>query len=525
MPKITINEREINAKPGDTILRAAERAGIEIPHFCYHPELQYVGSCRMCMVEVAKAPKLMTACSTMVTDQMIVNTESEKVKKARAAVLEFLLLNHPLDCPICDKAGECPLQDNYFKYSAKDSRFEEKKWNKKKAIDLGPTIVHDQERCILCTRCVRFMQDVAKSPQLIVAKRGSKNTLTTYPGESFDSPYSLNAVDICPVGALTSKDFRFKCRAWYLKSSKSICPFCSTGCNTIIQHKDEVIYRILPERNDDINGPFMCDHGRLSKNIVHSKDRIFEPVINTRNAEKKEKVAYEKAFAETASKLSAIVRKHGTASIGVILSPYLSIEEAYLSARLFTECINTPNFSVLNYEGGFDEFKFHDNYLISKDKSPNMAGVLEVLKKMGKSPVSFDTVEKISAAGRLNAIVFIGPSAGCDEFFETHRDMFAKCNSIISITTHERGIALSSDVLIPLLMWAETSGHFLNSKNILQKYNQAVSPENPNAMSNVEMLCALTSACGLKTHYSSANSVFDHIVSRLEIFKKGDKQK
>jgi len=525
MPKITINEKEINAKPSDTILRAAERAGIEIPHFCYHPELQYVGSCRLCMVEVAKAPKLMTACSTMVTDGMVVNTESEKVKKARAAVLEFILSNHPLDCPICDKAGECPLQNNYFKYSAKDSRFEEKKWNKKKTVDLGPTITHDEERCILCTRCVRFMQDIAKSPQLIVAKRGSRNTLTTYPGEPLDNPYSLNTVDICPVGALTSKDFRFKCRAWYLKSSRSVCPFCARGCNIIIQHKDDIIHRILPDKNDDINGLFMCDHGRLSKNLVHSEDRIFEPVVNARNAEKRTKATYEKAFAETSSKLSAIVKKHGHGSVGVIISQYLSIEEAYLAARLFTEGINTPNFAVLDSEDGFDGFEFHDDYLISKDKSPNKAGIAELLKKMGKSPISFDTVEKISAAGRLNAIVFIGPSAGYSQFYAAHRKIFEKCGFVVSITTHERNMAVSSDVLIPLLTWAETSGHFLNSKGILQKYNSAVFPKNPNAMPNAEMLGALSSACGLKTHYSSTNSVFDHIVSRLEIFKKGDLKK
>lgn len=518
MPVITINERRLEAKTGDTIMTAAATAGIEIPHFCYHPELQYAGSCRMCMVEVEKSPKLVTACTTMVADGMVVRTETAKVKKAREAVLEFLLLNHPLDCPICDKAGECPLQDNYFKYSARDSRFTEKKWHKAKRKDLGPTIVHDEERCILCTRCVRFMESYAKSPQLIVARRGAKNVLTTYPGAPLDDPYSLNTVDICPVGALTSKDFRFRCRAWFLKSAKSVCPFCATGCGTVIQHRDGTIYRVLPDGPENINGRFMCDHGRLGYRMVHSEKRAWKPSFaEAKNSGRFMETTYEKAFAAIARNVNAAVANKGAAGVAALISPYLSVEEAFLVLRWLVES-GHPDVSLLDYSAGFDGFDRHDAILVSKDKSPNSAGVAEVMKKLGGSFVPFETIEKRVAGGKIDALLFFGPSCGTSAFFESRRATFEKCRFTASITTHFEGIAAASDAVLPLLTWAESTGRFMNKSGILQKYGPAVLPACRETMGNIEVIEGLMTAMGHKTHHSSANSVFEQMIGRYKTF-------
>lgn len=230
MPNINLDGKIIEFKPGQTIIEAARDHGIEIPHFCWHPELSVSGNCRICLVEVEKMPKLVIACSTLASEGMIVHTKNEKVIAAQNAVMEFLLINHPLDCPICDEAGECKLQDYAYKYSVGESRFVEEKVHKDKRVPLGPRVMFDGERCISCSRCIRFCDEIAKDPELTFTKRGDRVTIVTYPGEEMDNPYSMNTIDICPVGALTSRDFRFKARVWDMSSTNSICIGCSRGC-------------------------------------------------------------------------------------------------------------------------------------------------------------------------------------------------------------------------------------------------------------------------------------------------------
>lgn len=537
MPEITINGKKIIAPPGDTILTAAKRAGIEIPHFCYHPELQYAGSCRMCLVELEKSPKLVTSCNTPVSEGMVIHTDTERVKKARAAVLEFLLINHPLDCPICDKAGECPLQDNYFKYSARESRYEEEKWHKNKKVDLGPLIVHDEERCILCTRCVRFMQDIAKSPQLVVIKRGSKNTLTTYPGALLDNPYSLNTVDICPVGALTSKDFRFKCRAWYLKSSESVCPFCETGCSTIIEYKDNTLHRILPLKNEKVNGSFICDYGRLFRKYINAKNRISLPLAKSH---KKDTTcvttgeSFDKIFAAISARVSALNKNNGGGSgkskngngenlrreTGVILSPYLSVEEAYLALKFFGESGVSADIAVIDCGEGFDGFIISDDYLISKDKSPNKAGISLLSDKMKIKFIGADTLASNAATKKYRTIILIGPPFGVSDYYKKHGKSIDICDFVISLTTHLGGMADISDFIIPLALWAESNGHFVNKNNIIQKYGAAVKPPMPDsgADHNIKTLCRLASCFNIKAEYDSAAGVFNEIKTRFKLF-------
>ena len=231
MAKLTIDERVLDVDPQLTVIQAAAANGIEIPHFCWHPKLSVAGNCRMCLVEAAKMPKLAIACATPVAEGMVVRTKSDRVIKARNAVMEFLLINHPLDCPICDEAGECKLQDYAYKYSIGYSRFDEDKVHKPKRVELGPRVLLDVERCIMCSRCVRFADEVARQPVLTFTQRGTHVVLTTFPETQLDNRYSMNVVEICPVGALTSRDFRFKSRVWEMSSTDTICAGCSRGCN------------------------------------------------------------------------------------------------------------------------------------------------------------------------------------------------------------------------------------------------------------------------------------------------------
>jgi len=278
--KVTINGKEYEANDGELLIDLCHRNGIEIPHFCYHPGLGPDGNCRMCQVEYVsdRGSRLGISCNAVVTDGMEVLTDSDKVKKARASVEEMLLLNHPLDCPICDKSGECTLQDYYMAHDLQDGRQDFVRFRKEKAQVIGPTLVLDQQRCVLCDRCVRFLRDVAGDEQLYIAGRGHKAYITTFPGQEVTSPYSLNTVDLCPVGALTSRDFRFGSATWFLKTTPSVCTTCSRGCSMEVQSKHNKIYRMRPRHNPGVNGYWMCDEGRLNYKFVND-NRIARPAI------------------------------------------------------------------------------------------------------------------------------------------------------------------------------------------------------------------------------------------------------
>jgi NADH-quinone oxidoreductase subunit G len=262
--KVTIDGREVDVPAGTTVLRAAKQAGVEIPVFCYHPGLSIPANCRMCLVEIEKVPKPLPACYTEVSEGMVVRTQTEKVKATQQAVLEFILLNHPVDCPICDQAGECVLQEHYVRYSGAASRLIHEKTGKPKAKVLGPTVVLDAERCVVCTRCVRFCNEVSKSHELEVEERGERSEITTPEGVELNNPYSLNVVDICPVGALTSREFRFRRRVWFLDMRDSVCTGCARGCSVRVDSHANKVERIVPRYNPDVNKYWMCDDGRRS---------------------------------------------------------------------------------------------------------------------------------------------------------------------------------------------------------------------------------------------------------------------
>lgn len=338
MPKIKINQREIEVEPGTTILSAALQSGIEIPHFCYHPRLSIAGNCRMCLVELKGAPKLVIACNTAVTEGMEVFTDTPKVVKAREGVLEFLLINHPLDCPICDKGGECPLQNYTLKYGPTQTRYEEGRriYSPK---SLGPKVVLNQNRCIFCGRCVRFLREVAGHEEMGMFHRGDHVEVGTYFEKPLESVFAGNITDICPVGALTTRDFRFKVRVWELNPQPSTCSLCSCGCNLVLWTKGDRVYRITPRANEEVNEAWICDRGRFDFHFIENSERLKTPLI--RKEGELRPASWEEAYSFVAEKLSALSKSGGGRSIGGILAPSYSNEEAYLFQKLLRETLGS----------------------------------------------------------------------------------------------------------------------------------------------------------------------------------------
>src|ERR671937_2275478 len=280
---LTIDSVPVSVPPGTLVIEAAKQAGVLVPHYCYHPGLPVAGVCRMCLVEIEKAPKLQIACAMTVTEGMVVKTQTAQAKDARQSVLEFLLINHPLDCPICDQAGECELQDFVFQEGQQGTRYGEYAKRFNPVEDFGGDVLYVANRCILCTRCVRFMDDVAKESILNVSERGDRAVIGRFEGADLTHPWSGNVVDLCPVGALLSKDFLNKARAWELDRSASVCPSCTQGCNMMVETRDNVVVRLRPRPNEDVNKYFMCDHGRLNYRWMNRQDRVEVPHVRGKN--------------------------------------------------------------------------------------------------------------------------------------------------------------------------------------------------------------------------------------------------
>jgi NADH-quinone oxidoreductase subunit G len=332
MVEIELDGQKVEVLEGSMVMHAAEKAGTYIPHFCYHKKLSIAANCRMCLVDVEKAPKPMPACATPVTQGMIVRTKSDKAIKAQQSVMEFLLINHPLDCPICDQGGECQLQDLAVGYGGSGSRYEEEKrvvFHK----DVGPLVsMQEMSRCIHCTRCVRFGQEVAGVMELGMSHRGEHAEIETFVGQSVDSELSGNMIDICPVGALTSKPFRYSARTWELSRRKSIAPHDSSGANLVVQVKNNEVLRVVPLENEEVNECWIADRDRFSYEALNSSDRLRAPMIK-QGGEWKE-VDWQTALEYVANGLNQISKDHGASSIGALVSPHSTLEELHLASTL-----------------------------------------------------------------------------------------------------------------------------------------------------------------------------------------------
>lgn len=445
MPKIIVDGKELLAKDRETILQVCERNGIYIPRYCYHPSLSIEGNCRMCLVEIEKMPKLQIACAIIASEGMIIYTQSEKVKKARQDVLEFLLINHPLDCPICDQVGECYLQDYYMEYGLRKSRFklENKNLNQKRR-DIGKYLVLDNERCILCTRCVRFCNEITKTNELFINSRGDHSFIDIKRETSINNNYSLNLADICPVGAITSKDFRFKERVYNLKSILSICLSCATGCRIKVQHNKNIVYRILPEPNPTTN-TWICDIGRMSYKILY-ENRLIDFKIKDNFLSTK----HQEGFKEIAKIISSAIEDKK--EISMVLSNYLSIEDNLSLIYFAKEVLKTDKIYI---DEVFFEQKIEDGILINTDKSPNSKFTSQ-LKKIYQ-------IKNISQINKDSLVIGF------------YKDLLKlKLYSGIAFGWE---IINQFDYIIPFATYFETEGSFINWQGFLRKTSKAVEPE------------------------------------------------
>ena len=468
MPKCTINGVELVVKEGTSIITAMTENAQRIAHYCWHPGLSIAGVCRLCMVEIVGNPRVQIACNTMITEGMNINNTSDKVKDAVKWGLDFHLINHPLDCPICDQAGECGLQDQYMEYGKYNPEMAEKKQKKHKVVDLGPTVVLDSERCILCSRCVRFTDEVSKTHELGIFNRGDHAEIGTHDGKQLNNKYSLNTVDICPVGALTSKDFRFKQRVWYLKDADTICNGCSTGCNVKTYFNKEGVFRVKPRYNPEVNGHWMCDEGRDTYKFVNKPVRLL----------KGQKFAdgqwHPELHAGTAVKDAQTFLKAADAEeIAVVFTGQHTVEEYEALISVF---INTPK-NIYHWVNNKETFESFDGLLLRGDKNPNTKGLLQVFEKNGINN-SWKNLEEGLKAGKIKNLVVFGPEnlavypdlKAMIDLFLTAKNLFYFSSADIPQLRNYSGAGHLT--LIPMKTYIEKSGTFMNFKGLAQKFNK-----------------------------------------------------
>jgi NADH-quinone oxidoreductase subunit G len=467
MPTLEINGQSVTVDAGLNVIQAAEQIGIEIPHYCFHPALTISGNCRMCLVEIEKAPKLQIACNTRVADGMVVRSDTERVKTAHAAVLEFLLINHPIDCPICDQAGECKLQDYYMDYDRQRSRFPlEHKVRKEKALDIGPLIMLDQERCILCTRCTRFLDEVTKTGELGVFERGDHCQIDLFPGKRLDNLYSGNVADICPVGALTNKDFRFRARVWYLDHTPSVCPTCATGCNIDIHHRRGEMFRWRPRHNQDVNQYWMCDEGRMSYRLYQGEGRLLQPVV--RDGEGWAVRSWDTTQREVVTRLREILGAHGAGAIAGIASARATNEELFLFERLVRETLQGRSAGV----SWSPPNASHDDFLIDADKNPNSTGLRVLLAGGDDIATALDQAAK----GTIRALILLRSDLTASHGEQAVTLLGEQVEYVVVLDTHFGPTAEIADVLLPIATFAETDGTFVNRKGRVQRVRAAIRP-------------------------------------------------
>jgi NADH-quinone oxidoreductase subunit G len=481
MPSFKLDGKEIPFEAGDTIIRAAWRQGIEIPHYCWHPGLSVAANCRMCLVEILpapnqrammldvlewdaskndyvprKKPKLQPACQIAAAENMeVLSDTSKNVEEARHGVQEFLLLNHPVDCPICDQAGECKLQDYWLEYQKTQKRRNEEPVHKPKGVVFGPTIVYDAERCVMCTRCIRFMDEVAHDPVLDMRQRGNLNEITVSPGRQLDGHYTFMVEHVCPVGALTTVDFRFKARVWFLKTAKSVCQGCATGCNTHLDYDPRFnkAYRYRPRDNEQVNKYWMCDDGVLTYKRAH-EGRVTEPRLQGGRI-----VATASAL-EAAKKLVETAPK---ATLGVVFSAQHSLEDNW-ALRELAQLVGVTQFYWCGLGDGYE-----DQILIHKDKNPNTAGVIAL--KADAKPFA-----QLAADVRAGSVTHLVALGGATPGLPANDAAALSGVSMVTIAAHEGALVQAAGVILPATSWAEQGGSYVNAKGLRQLSEKAIEP-------------------------------------------------
>jgi NADH-quinone oxidoreductase subunit G len=505
MATIKIDGREIPFEQGDTIIRAAHRAGIDIPHYCWHPGLTVAANCRMCLVEVLpppgrpaitldilrwdaekndyvpdKKPKLQPACQQTCAPGMEVLSESSgHVDEARSAVQELLLLNHPVDCPICDQAGECRLQDYWLEHDRKKKRMKQEPIHKPKGVVFGPTIVYDAERCIVCTRCIRVSTEIAKDPVLSIRERGNMGEVTVAPGRQLDHDYTLMTEHVCPVGALTSSDFRFKARVWFLRSARTVCQGCATGCSAFLDYdpRTNTPYRHRPRENMAVNKYWMCDEGMLSYSRA-VEGRLLGALVGGDDA------TVEDALAAVKEQLKG--HRNDPSKVAVVLSAQHSNEDNFAMVTLAKTFLGVGDFFVSGRPLGKG-----DDILMSEDKNPNTRGVMQVASTTVPRPIA-DLLEAIDQ-GTYQYVIALGSELEVDA--AQAKEALAKLKGVVTIAAHDGPLATAAHVALPASAWAEVDGTYVNRQGTAQRSERALAARG-DARPGWELVARLARALG-----------------------------
>ena len=516
MPKLTVDGQAVEVPAGTNLIEAARRLGIEIPHYCYHPGLPIAGACRLCMVDLEKAPRPTIACNTQAADGMAVMTQTPRVLELRRSVMEWHLINHPLDCPVCDQAGECWLQIYYMQHGLYEPRMIDDKVHKPKAVPIGPHVMLDAERCILCSRCVRFCDTITKTGELGIFNRGDHSELGLFPGTSLDNAYSGNVVDICPVGALTDRDFRFQARVWYLDRAKSVCPGCGRGCNIEVHTNTKRthhaqgrrVVRLKPRFNADVNRWWICDEGRYGFGDVDASTRLERPEL--REGGPPHPLTWEAAVAAAADGLRAA----GPEATGVLLSSRLSNEDLWLARRLFVDTLGAAHvdFRVPPRAPGSQ-----DDLLRVADKTPNTRGA-ELLGCGRAGAVDGRHVLEAARAGKLRLLWVFDhdlldsgwPAAEVEE-------ALARVEGVIFQGPNANGTSARAHLVLPSAAYVEREGTWTNVVGRVQRFWRAVLPRGE-ARPDWEILAAVARALGHDGQPSRAATVFAELAAATPAF-------
>jgi NADH-quinone oxidoreductase subunit G len=508
---------------GTRVIEACAQVGVYVPRYCYHKKLSSPGNCRMCLIEMGMPrmgpdrkpdlgpdgkstinwmPRPQICCAQDVAEGMGVRTNSPLAQECRKGVMEFLLINHPLDCPICDQAGECELQEFSVEYGAEGSRFLENKVKKPKAVQLGPRVTLDDERCILCSRCVRFCNEIVNDDVLGFVDRGSHTVLTAHPGKSLENNYSLNTVDICPVGALTSTDFRFKMRVWFLKETKSICTSCATGCNTIIGSREDIVYRQTPRENDEVNSCWMCDYGRLNFKYLEAENRLLAP--QTLNGNKLAPADWKDAITQAALQL----RQFSGFNIAVIGSGRMTNEELWLTGKI-------ADLLGVRYIDIVPRFEPGDDILLSRIRNPNTIGARLILGLDEEPGAKLGAIADGVKTGEVRTLLVLGENPiKCGIAIE----QLVNLPAFIAMDILSNAATDRATVVLPASGFAEKRGSMINGEGRLQRLNRAVRPPG-NARDDWEILRDLLQALGGSTGLYSVDDVFRQMSAEIPEFR------
>lgn len=465
--KLTINDKAIEAPAGSTVFEAAAANGIFIPHYCYHPDLSIAGVCRMCMCEIEKNPRLQISCNTPVAEGMVVKTNTEKVKQSVKTTLELHLINHPIDCPICDKAGECKLQDFYRDYGLYQSRMEYEKVHKPKVQDIG-TIVLDAERCILCSRCTRFTAEVTKTHELGIFNRGDRAVLSTYDNGPLRNDYTGNLADICPVGALTAKDFRFQCRVWFLEKTSTVCGLCAHGCNTVVSVNPtgNKLYRVEPRRNPEVNKSWICDTGRWDFHFVYKDNRLKVPLLHS-DGQLKE-ITWHEAFGRLNEEIAADPK-----AVLAAISTSATNEEILDTVGQLKE-LGVTNFTWLVDEKVVDDRKPFDGVLKHRDLTANALGFQTVMQLLKVKWLKQAKATELLKKGGIKRVLLLGIE---NEAAPGVATLLADLPKGVKVAAHATNFVPAferCELVLPNTSSYEKSGTFINAEGRLQKLNGSI---------------------------------------------------